>query len=540
MLSQIQRFGGAMFTPVLLFPFAGIVVGIAIMLRNPLFVGEALTAPDNLFAQIVHIIEEGGWAVFRNMPLIFAVGLPIGLAKQAQGRACLAVLISFLTWNYFINAMGMTWGHFFGVDFSAEPTAGSGLAMIAGIKTLDTSIIGAIIISGLVTAIHNRFFDKPLPVFLGIFQGTSFVVILAFFVMIPCAWLTLLGWPKVQMGIESLQAFLRTAGALGVWVYTFLERILIPTGLHHFVYGPFIFGPAAVEGGIQVYWAQHLQEFSQSTVPLKTLFPEGGFSLHGNSKVFGSVGIALAIWHTASPENRVKVAGLLIPATLTAVLVGITEPLEFTFLFISPLLFAIHAVLAATMATVMYTFGVVGNMGGGLLDQFLPQNWIPMFHNHASTVFTQIGIGLCFTALYFVVFRTLIERLNLKTPGREESETKLYNKADYKAARGQTTAPAAASQQIGQAAGFLQALGGAANIESINNCATRLRIALVDMTKTQSDDVFKALGAHGVVRRGNGIQVIVGLHVPQVRDQLESLMKTPLTNEQTTLTEAIS
>ena len=538
MLSQIQRFGGAMFTPVLLFPFAGIVVGIAIMLRNPLFVGEALTAPDHLFAQIVHIIEEGGWAVFRNMPLIFAVGLPIGLAKQAQGRACLAVLISFLTWNYFINAMGMTWGHFFGVDFSVEPTAGSGLAMIAGIKTLDTSIIGAIIISGLVTAIHNRFFDKPLPVFLGIFQGTSFVVILAFFVMIPCAWLTLLGWPKVQMGIESLQAFLRSAGALGVWVYTFLERILIPTGLHHFVYGPFIFGPAAVEGGIQVYWAQHLQEFSQSTVPLKTLFPEGGFALHGNSKVFGSVGIALAIWYTASPENRVKVAGLLVPATLTAVLVGITEPLEFTFLFISPLLFAIHAVLAATMATVMYTFGVVGNMGGGLLDQFLPQNWIPMFHNHASTVFTQIGIGLCFTALYFVVFRTLIERLNL--PGREESEIKLYSKADYKAARGQTTAPAAASQQVGQAAGFLQALGGAANIESINNCATRLRIALVDMTKTQSDDVFKALGAHGVVRRGNGIQVIVGLHVPQVRDQLESLMKTPLTNEQTTLTEAIS
>ncbi|MEG6065654.1 alpha-glucoside-specific PTS transporter subunit IIBC [Enterobacter asburiae] len=540
MLSQIQRFGGAMFTPVLLFPFAGIVVGIAIMLRNPLFVGEALTAPDHLFAQIVHIIEEGGWAVFRNMPLIFAVGLPIGLAKQAQGRACLAVLISFLTWNYFINAMGMTWGHFFGVDFSAEPTAGSGLAMIAGIKTLDTSIIGAIVISGIVTAIHNRYFDKPLPVFLEIFQGSSFVVILAFFVMIPCAWLTLLGWPKVQMGIESLQAFLRSAGALGVWVYTFLERILIPTGLHHFVYGPFIFGPAAVEGGIQVYWAQHLQEFSQSTLPLKTLFPEGGFALHGNSKVFGSVGIAFAIWYTASPENRVKVAGLLVPATLTAVLVGITEPLEFTFLFISPLLFAVHAVLAATMATVMYAFGVVGNMGGGLLDQFLPQNWIPMFHNHASTVFTQIGIGVCFTGIYFAVFKTLIERLNLKTPGREESEIKLYSKADYKAARGQTTAAAAASQQVGQAAGFLQALGGAANIESINNCATRLRIALVDMAKTQSDDVFKALGAHGVVRRSNGIQVIVGLHVPQVRDQLESLMKTPLTNEQTTLTEAIS
>ncbi|ARB86418.1 MULTISPECIES: alpha-glucoside-specific PTS transporter subunit IIBC [Yersinia] len=540
MLSQIQRFGGAMFTPVLLFPFAGIVVGIAIMLSNPMFVGEALTAPDNLFAQIVHIIEEGGWTVFRNMPLIFAVGLPIGLAKQAQGRACLAVLVSFMTWNYFINAMGMTWGHYFGVDFSVDPVAGTGLTMIAGIKTLDTSIIGAIVISGLVTAIHNRYFDKPLPVFLGIFQGSSFVVIVAFFAMIPCAWLTLFGWPKVQMGIESLQEFLRSAGSLGVWVYTFLERILIPTGLHHFIYGPFIFGPAVVESGIQVYWAQHLQEFSQSTLPLKTLFPEGGFALHGNSKIFGCLGIALALYATAAPENRVKVAGLLIPATLTAMLVGITEPLEFTFLFISPVLFVVHAFLAATMATVMYMCGVVGNMGGGLLDQFLPQNWIPMFHNHASMMFTQIGIGLIFTGLYFVVFRLLILRFNLKTPGREEAEIKLYSKADYQASRKQTTASVTKETKQSQAVGFLEALGGANNILSVNNCATRLRITLVDMSLTQSDDIFKALGAHGVVRRGNGIQVIVGLNVPQVRDQIENLMKDSSSSELKSMTEAVS
>ncbi|HBE9081176.1 alpha-glucoside-specific PTS transporter subunit IIBC [Serratia fonticola] len=540
MLSQIQRFGGAMFTPVLLFPFAGIVVGIAIMLRNPMFVGEALTAPDNLFAQIVHIIEEGGWTVFRNMPLIFAVGLPIGLAKQAQGRACLAVLVSFMTWNYFINAMGMTWGQYFGVDFNVDPVAGTGLTMIAGIKTLDTSIIGAIVISGLVTAIHNRYFEKQLPVFLGIFQGSSFVVIVAFFVMIPCAWLTLFGWPKVQMGIESLQEFLRSAGSLGVWVYTFLERILIPTGLHHFIYGPFIYGPAVVEGGIQVYWAQHLQEFSQSTLPLKTLFPEGGFALHGNSKVFGCLGIALALYATTAPENRVKVAGLLIPATLTAMLVGITEPLEFTFLFISPVLFVVHAFLAATMATVMYMCGVVGNMGGGLLDQFLPQNWIPMFHNHASMMFIQIGIGLAFTAIYFLVFRTLILRFNLKTPGREEAEIKLYSKADYQASRQQTTAAAAKETKQGQAAGFLEALGGANNILSVNNCATRLRITLVDMSLTQSDDIFKALGAHGVVRRGNGIQVIVGLNVPQVRDQIENLMKDASSSKLKSMTEAVS
>ncbi|WP_129953614.1 MULTISPECIES: alpha-glucoside-specific PTS transporter subunit IIBC [unclassified Rahnella] len=524
MLSQIQRFGGAMFTPVLLFPFAGMVVGIAIMLQNPMFVGETLTAPDNLFAQIIHIIEEGGWTVFRNMPLIFAAGLPIGLAKHAQGRACLAALVSFMTWNYLINAMGLTWGNYFGVNFNLEPGGQSGLAMIAGIKTLDTSIIGAIVISGIVTSLHNHFFDKQLPVFLGIFQGSSFVVIVGFLLMIPCAWLTLLVWPKVQTGILSMQHFMLVSGSLGVWVYTFLERILIPTGLHHFVYGPFVFGPAAVEGGIQVYWAEHLQAFSQSTEPLKTLFPQGGFALHGNSKVFGSVGIAMAIYATAAPENRVKVAGLLIPAALTAVLVGITEPLEFTFLFISPLLFAVHALLAATVATLMFMAGVVGNMGGGLLDQFLPQNWIPMYHNHASMMFTQIGIGLVFTGVWFLVFRTLILRLNLKTPGREDSEIKLYSKADYQAKKNPAGEPPVPSSLQGQAAGYLQALGGNSNILDLNNCATRLRITLEDMALTQSDDIFKALGAHGVVRRGNAIQIIVGLHVPQVRDQIETLM----------------
>lgn len=532
MLSQIQRFGGAMFTPVLLFPFAGIVVGVSILLSNPTFVGESLTAPDSLFAQIVHVIGDGGWTVFRNMALVFAIGLPIGLANKAPARACLAVLVSFLAWNYFINVMGMTWGGFFGVDFSIEPTTGSGLTLIAGIKTLDTSIVGGIVISGIVTALHNRYYEKQLPVFLGIFQGSSFVVMVAFLVMIPCAWLTLLGWPKVQMGIESLQAFLRSAGALGVWVYTFLERILIPTGLHHFVYGPFMFGPAAVEGGIQVFWANHLLEFSQTTTPLKTLFPEGGFGLFGNSKMFGTPGIALALYYTAAPENRKKIAGLLIPAVLTAVLVGVTEPLEFTFLFISPMLFAVHAFLAATMATVMYMCGVVGNMGGGFIDTLLPQDWIPMFHNHASMIFTQIGIGLCFTAIYFVVFRTLILHFNLKTPGREDSEVRLYTKADYKAAHTQPT-------QSDQAVGYLNALGGAQNIVSLNNCATRLRIVLVDMDKTESDDVFKALGAHGVVRRGDGIQVIVGLNVPQVRDQIETLMKDALQTEQTPLTETV-
>ncbi|SUC02658.1 N-acetylglucosamine-specific PTS system, EIICBA component [Proteus penneri] len=360
--------------------------------------------------------------------------------------------------------------------------------------------------------------------------------------MLPLAWITLFFWPKVQIGIQSLQVFMVESGSLGVWIYTFLERILIPTGLHHFIYGPFIFGPAVTEHGIQVDWAQNMQYFSQSTQSLKELFPEGGFALHGNSKVFGSIGIALALYFTAAPKNRAKIAGLLIPSALTAVFVGITEPLEFTFLFISPLLFAIHAVLAATLATTLYHFGVVGNMGGGIIDNFLPMNWIPMFHNHYGMIITQIVIGLIFTMIWFVVFRTLIIKLNLKTPGREEDdeEIKLYSKQDYKNKKSQTSDSSKTEKEDRKLAlpkGILEGLGGSKNIKSLNNCATRLRIEVIDNEIVETDAYFKGLGVHGVVRKGHALQIIIGLHVSQVRDKIEQLMKEDTQN--ITLSEAI-
>ena len=349
--------------------------------------------------------------------------------------------------------------------------------------------------------------------------------------MLPCAFITALCWPKVQIGINNLQQLLKVSGPIGVWIYTFLERALIPTGLHHFVYTPFIFGPAAAPGGIQTYWVQHIGEFAQSTKPLKEMFPQGGFALHGNSKIFGSVGIALAMYSTAKPENKKKVAGLLLPVLLTAIVSGITEPLEFTFLFIAPVLFGLHAVLAATMSTLMYMFGVVGNFGGGFLD-FMFLNWIPMFKNHSGTVITQIVIGLIFTCIYFVLFRFLILKMDLKTPGREDDdeEMKLYTKADYRAKHGEGGAQGAAAVAGGdeyaqKGAIILEALGGRENIEELNNCATRLRVSVKDASKLLPDAAFKAAGAHGVVRKGTAIQVIIGLSVPQVRERIEEMMK---------------
>ncbi|GAB6099614.1 alpha-glucoside-specific PTS transporter subunit IIBC [Halanaerocella petrolearia] len=527
MKEKIQRFGAAMFVPVLLFPFAGIMVGLAILFMNQEIMG-AIAQSGGLWHQAWFIIQEGAWTVFRQLPLLFVVGLPVALAKKAEARACLESLLSYLTFNYFVSAMLSLWGPSFGVDFSVSASDSFGLAEIAGIKTLNTGMIGAILISGIVVYLHNKYFDTELPEYIGIFQGSSFVAIIGFFVMLPVALATCFLWPKVQGGISSLQGFLASSGVIGVWLYSFLERILIPTGLHHFIYGPFIFGPAVVEGGIYSAWAQNLTEFSTTAQSLKSMFPEGGFALHGMSKVFGAPGIALALYTTAKSDKKKEIAGLLIPATLTAIMAGITEPLEFTFLFIAPVLFAVHAVLAATLAATTYAFGIVGNFGGGLIEWFA-QNWLPLFKYHSGAYVTQIIIGLCGTAIYFFVFRYAILKFNLATPGREEGdgETELYTKEDYKEQKEGQDSQAAATNvdsRDSKAAAFLEALGGSENIADVTNCATRLRVSVKDETKLLDDSAFREAGAKGVVRNGTAIQVIVGLSVSQVRDKFETLL----------------
>lgn len=526
MMQKIQRFGAAMFVPVLFFAFYGLTVGLSILFLNQDIVGS-IASEGTLWYNFWYIIQQGAWTVFNQLPLLFVVGLPIALAKKAQARACLESLVVYLTFNYFINAILSISGSTFGVNFDAAPgvTDGvsSGLAMIAGIKTLDTGMIGAILIAGIVVYLHGKFFDKKLPDYLGIFQGSVFVALIGFFVMIPVAFAMCFVWPKVQLGIGSLQGFLASSGVIGVWLYTFLERILIPTGLHHFIYGPFIFGPAVVEGGIIAYWTQHLQEFATSAQSLREMFPAGGFALFGSSKIFGCAGIALALYATAKPEKKKIVAGLLIPATLTAIITGITEPLEFTFLFIAPVLFGVHALLAATLAATEFAFGISGCFDGGLIG-WLSLNWLPLFKYHSGSYITQIVIGLGFTAVYFFVFRFLIVKFNFKTPGREEDdeETKLYTKADFKAK--QAEIKGGTSQNNSKAAKILEALGGSENIQDVTNCATRLRVSVNDETKLASDSVFKAAGAHGVVRKGKAIQVVIGLSVPQVREEFEGLL----------------
>ena len=465
--------------------------------------------------------------IFTHMEIVFVVGLPISLAKKAQARAALAALMGYLIFNTFINAILTQWPKTFGVNLEKGVENVQGLKAIAGIETLDTNILGGIIISAIVTWLHNRFYDKKLPEMLAVFQGLTYVVTITFFVMLPLAALTAFIWPTIQQGIASLQGFIISSGYIGVWLYHFLERVLIPTGLHHFIYAPIEIGPVVVNEGLKVHWLQHLNDFASSTKALKEQFPYG-FMLQGNAKVFSAIGIALAMYVTVPKQNRKKIAALLIPATLTAVVAGITEPLEFTFLFIAPYLFVLHAVLSATMDTLMYGFGVVGNFGGGLID-FLATNWIPLGKTHWMVYVIQITIGIIFIIIYYFLFRYLILKFDIPLPGRnKDEELKLFSKQDYKNKKADTATQQQKPQDIymEKATYYLEGLGGKDNIKDVTNCATRLRLTVNDLELVKDNAYFiENQMAHGVVKSGKNVQVIVGTTVTSVREAFEELIE---------------
>lgn len=516
-MQKIQRFGGAMFTPVLLFSFSGIMVGLSALFMNPSIFGS-WAATDSMWYRSWFIIQEGAWTVFRQMPLLFAIGLPIGLAKKQNARCVLEAFTIYVTFNYFLSAILQFWGSEFGVDFIKAVGEADGLTNICGIKTLDTGMLGALVISGIVVWIHNRYFDTELPEWLGIFSGSSFVVMIGFFAMIPLAFVFAVFWPKVQSAMMLMQEFFKASGTVGIGLYAFCEKILLPTGLHHFIYAPFALDSAVVPGGLEAYWNLHLNEFANSTLPLKELLPAGGFHLYGTPKVFAPMGITLAFYTTAKKEKRKQVLALMIPAALTAMFTGITEPIEFTFLFIAPQLFVVHAVLCALLNAAMNAIGVRGAFANGLIA-WLAQDWIPCWKNHWQTYVMQILLGLVFTVIWFIVFRFLIKKFNFKTPGREEAyeETKLYTKKDYRERKEANTSSAYAVQ-------ILEYLGGKANIIDVTNCATRLRINVENPDLVREENEFKKIGAHGLSVNGSAVQVIIGLKVPKIREEFEACL----------------
>ena len=534
MMKAIQRFGGALFTPAMLFAFAGVVVGLGTLFTTESIMGP-IAAADTTWTKFWTVILDGGWTVFNQLPLLFAVALPIGLAKKQAGRCCLEAFVSYLTFNYFVSSMLSSWAPELGVDFSASAGSAEGIATIAGIRTLDMGIAGALLISGVVISLHNRFFDTRLPEWLGVFSGSTFVYMVSFIVMLPIAVVVVLVWPKVQVGMHVFQQVILDVGTAGVGIFVFLERVLIPFGLHHLLYAPFYYDNVIVQGGIYAAWANALPGLAASARPLAELAPWASLTATGWSKLFGIPGIAAAFYVTAKPERRKRVLALLVPVTLTSVLCGVTEPIEYTFLFVAPQLFVAHAALAACLSMTMNAFGVVGVFSGGLIEMS-SLDFVPLSATHGQTYLVALAIGLCFTVIYFLVFRFLILHFDFKTPGRaSDEEVRLHTQDEYRDAHGMPRAQDGkrlgvegekldAHQEDAYALRLVELLGGAENIEGITSCATRLRVDVRDPEKVAESDAFVDAGARGAVCTGRAVQVIVGLNVTQVAERVERVL----------------
>ena len=558
MLQYLQRIGKAIMLPIAALPVAGILLGVGgsliniAALENAPAIYQPLIAFVNIpmITIILKIMQGIGDIVFGNLPVLFAVGTAVGLAKQDKGTAALASVFGFLIMNQVIGVLLGVGATPLGTLVSSDVPAqyAQYVTTTLGIFTLNMSVFGGII-TGIVTAtLHNKYYNIQLPAVIGFFSGARFVPIVVSLAMAVVGALLAYIWPFVQDGIAVIALFVKNAGPIGTFLYGLIERALIPFGLHHifytpFWYGSFVDGQVIIDGAWQTIQGANYAYFAQlgnmqsivgadadtmsTIVSGTTRFMAGKFPF----MMFGLPAAALAMYHTAAPNKKKIVGSLLVSAAFTSLLTGITEPLEFTFLFVAPVLYVVHCIMAGLSFFLMDILNVFIGMtfSGGLIDFTLfgilpagagvPTNWI-----------RAILVGAGYAVVYYFLFKTLILKLNLKTPGREgdEEEAKLYSKADFQAAKGLDgkEAPNKANGKdeiVQKAPEVLAALGGEENAVSIDACITRLRVEVKDKSKVDKDKL-KALGAVGVVEVGNGIQAIFGAKADAYRHEINRIL----------------
>lgn len=541
MFKYLQRTGKALMLPIAALPIAGILLGIggaflgiSGMTDAPAIYQSIANGINNsaFLTALLTIMNNIGNIVFGNLPILFAVGVAAGLAKKDKATAALAAVFGFFVMNEVISTLlglGMTK---LGVltpdqvgDYATYVTTN------VGIFTLNMSVFGGIITGMVTSALHNRFFNIQFHPVLSFFSGSRFVPIITSLVMAVVGVILAFVWPFVQDGIAALANLVNESGNFGTFLFGFIERACVPFGLHHVFYTPFWYGsfveanllidgvPTVQQGANTAYFLQlgsmgdlvgASQETMAQIVNGTTRFMAGKFPF----MMFGLPGAALAMYKCAKPEKRKAVGGLLGAAALTALLTGITEPLEFTFLFVAPVLFAVHAVFAGLSFMLMGMLNVFIGMtfSGGLID-FTLFGLLPAGAGVATNWYFVLVVGVVYFALYYFVFSFLIKKLNLKTPGREDDneEVKLYSKKDFQERHGgaEETVASGDDEWKQKAPAVLEALGGAENIENLDACITRLRVEVADTSKVDKDHL-KALGAAGVMEVKGGVQAIFG------------------------------
>lgn len=522
----LQRVGRSFMLPIAILPVAGLLLGIGGSMTNETMLETYgllnILGPGTVFNAIFQVMSAAGSIVFDNLPIIFAMGVAIGMAKKEKEVAALAAAIAFFIMHASISAM-------ITINGGAEQMLAGATTSVCGITSLQMGVFGGIIVGLGVAALHNRFYKIELPQVLSFFGGTRFVPIISALVYTAVGIVMFFIWPVIQNGIYAVGDVVLNSGYAGTWVYGLMERLLIPFGLHHVFYLPFwqtaVGGTMEVagqmvEGAQNIFFAQladpTVEQFSVSA----TRFMSGKFPL----MIFGLPGAALAMYRTAKPEKRKVVGGLLLSAALTSMLTGITEPLEFTFLFVAPVLYAIHCVMAGLAYMLMHicNVGVGMTFSGGLIDMFL----FGILQGNEKTNWIWIVIvGIGYFIVYYFLFSFLIKKMDLKTPGRDDAEeVKLYRRSDVEAKK-KENADASQSEEDEISAAICRGLGGKKNISDVDCCATRLRCT-VKKSELVNDAVLKATGASGVVHKGNGVQIIYGPRVTVIKSNLEDYLET--------------
>lgn len=550
MLQYLQRIGKAIMLPIAALPIAGILLGVggALLGIAGLESAPAVYQPLISFVSIpavtaiLTVMKNIGDIIFGNLPVLFAVGVSVGLANKDKGTAALASVFGFIVMNQVISTLLGLGATQLGVlkpgsvgDYATFVTTN------LGIFTLNMSVFGGII-TGIITAIlHNKYHEIQLPQVVGFFSGSRFVPIVTSLAMAVAGGVLAFVWPVVQGGIGAIANFVRDAGPAGTLLYGIIERSLIPFGLHHVFYTPFWYGSfvqadilvdgtwKTISGANTAYFAQLSSmtdlvgasgDTMSTIVSGTTRFMAGKFPV----MMFGLPAAAFAMYRTAAPSKRKVVGSLLASAAITSMLTGITEPLEFTFLFVAPVLYGVHCLLAGLSFFLMDILHVFIGMtfSGGLID-FSLFGLLPAGAGVPTKWFTLILVGLVYAVIYYFLFTFMIIKFNLKTPGRDENEeeTKLYTKADYQergAAKG-----GAKSEIIEKAPAVLAALGGEKNIVSVDACITRLRVEVKDKAQVNKAEL-KSLGAAGVVEVGNGIQAIFGAKADGYKNAINNIL----------------
>ena len=527
----LQRVGRSFMLPIALLPVAGLLLGIGSSFTNETMLAayglNSVIHPGTLIYTILDVMSQTGNAVFSNLALLFAMGVAIGMARKEKEVAALSGAVAYIIMNTAIQAMINAAG-------GVEAMPANSTTTMLGITTLQMGVFGGIVVGLGVAALHNKFYKIELPQVLAFFGGTRFVPIVSSIVYLVVGIAMFYIWPVVQSGIAALGALVLASGYAGTFIYGLLERALIPFGLHHVFYMPFwqtAVGGTAIIDGVTVTGAQNIffaELASKSTTVFSvsaTRFMAGKFPF----MMFGLPGAALAMYQCAKPEKKKVAGGLLLSAALTAFLTGITEPLEFTFIFVALPMYAVHCVLAGLSFMLMHILnvGVGMTFSGGLIDLVL----FGVMQGNAKTHWVWVVVvGAVYFVLYYIIFRFMISKFDYKTPGRDDAEeVKLYTRADVNArsAASGSTAPAGDDPV---SALIVEGLGGTDNLSDVDCCATRLRCTVKDAALVRQD-VLKASGASGVICKGNGVQVVYGPKVAVIKakleDYLENAPKTP-------------